>query len=251
MYDRSYAARLVDLAHQAAVAEREEEELSVALAFSALPGQSTQTFVENFYPFALPLPLDQFAPGSDISPSQFQNKLNAYVEYLVAQSRKAIELAVIVRKNTKVHNLTPLLLPLRNFRSGALSQLLGTLFWKLGQTQTPEELIKDEIQKFVSCHPRVYPPGDTKSCYSDGVHFFKSPGRHRHGFYRHTQGNVHEPQCLLNARSRIGGTFDYTFHFDCEPSRGKLAESYPNCHSLPCSPSVQTHVNVAPNDFIR
>jgi hypothetical protein len=250
-YTDQYSVKLIEMAHAVLVAEREDEEIGIILLYVNRDDTSTRRFVESFFPFALPVAVSEFVPSSNIGANAFNRELNAYVAYLEERSRRAIDLIGVVRKYTNVHNLTPLLLPTRNFQSASLITLLQELFWNLSTAASPDELIRRETRRFSADHPRVYPPDSDQSCYSDAILYFKSPGRNRHGFFRHSQSARHPFDCLLNARSRLGGTYDYKFHYDCEALRGGLAATYPNCHAQLCKPGSATYVNIAPNDFIR
>jgi len=249
-YTDDYAQRLIRMAHDFLMGEPEEEQVSVILAYVDDPNAGTRQFIESFFPFALPVALEPFHVERNSSNNAFNRAMNDYVEHLLEESRRALEVSAVVRKHTNIQNLTPLLLPVRNFASAYLMTLLENLFWKLGSDPSPDDLIKQETKQFVARVPLVYPPDADRHCFSDAVLFFKSPGKHRHGFYRHSPTNQHELQCLLNARSRLGGTFDYKFHYDCTPLKGGVAATYPNCHDHPSWPSKHTHVNIAPNDYI-
>jgi hypothetical protein len=227
----------------------EDTEVAVLLAYVDYGDPSTNTFVARFFPFALAralMPLDL----SDVEGNKgFKERLNTYLDYLDAQIAALRERARVVREHTNVHNLTPLLLPLRNFRSDQFPPLLENLFNNLGSHPEPKELLKEVVSDFFAAHPRTTPDGDDRHCFSDGVLYFKSPGKHRHGFYRHSKNTSHGLTCLLNARSRLGGTYDYKLHYDCTPTRGSLNGHYPNCHGEDTQPKT-THVNIAPNDAV-
>jgi hypothetical protein len=249
-YSDAYAAKLIKMAHDHVLTGREADEIGIVLAYIEGEPESTKRFAQWFFPFALPMALKPFQPAANCSANSFNQQINAYLEYIVVECRRAIDLSGKVRAKMQVQNLTPLLLPVVNFKSDALVALLGSLFWNLAQSATPEALIEEETRKFISQHPRVRPPDEERHCYSDELHFFRSPGRHRHGFLRHSQSSTHSPACLLNARSRIGGSFDYTFHFDCMPVRGNTHQHYPNCHGIHCAPGHHQNVNIAPNDYV-
>ena len=227
----------------------EDEPVSIMLLYVDHDVDSTTAaFVEQFFPFALVRPIGALELDGTLPRPQQNAALEAYVDYL---EREAVELrrrADRVRERTHVHNLSPLLLPLRNFNSRHHVAFLRRLFDGLGQTPDAASLLEAEIAGFIARHPRVHPPGEDRTCHSDGSHFFKSPGKARHGYYRHEVGKGHGPACLLNARTRLGGSYHHAFHYDCEPVR-KLLARYPNCHNQP-TPPKQNHVNIAPNDFV-
>jgi hypothetical protein len=65
------------------------------------------------------------------------------------------------------------------------------------------------------------------------------------------QGQGHLPECLISARVRLGGPFDSRFHFDCEYEKKGLDPIYPNCHGADTAPAANSHVNIAPSDYVR
>lgn len=184
------------------------------------------------------------------SGSEFNRQRNEYVDYLILEARRSLDVGAVVRKHTNVQNLTPLLLPVKNFHSRHLTELLESLFWNLHSTDAPDDLINKATANFLSAHPRVRPPDADRHCLSDKVHYFKSPGKDRHGFFRNTTAESHGTECLLNARSRLGGTFPYKFHYDCVPVKGSVAGAYPNCHDPDVGSPRSTHINISPNDYI-
>ena len=127
--------------------------------------------------------------------------------------------------------------------------MLDTLFWNLSRNTQPDNLISQETERFFAAHPWTNKPGDDQHCLSDGVHYFKSPGQARHGFFRYSEEAKHNHGCLLNARSRLGGTYEYTFHYDCNAVTGGLWAEYPNCHDVLVPPKSR-HANIAPNDYV-
>lgn len=228
---------------------REGDPVSIMLLYVDHDGEPTTTaFVEQFFPFALVRPIRALQLDDTLPRPQQNVAVNAYVDYL---EREAVELrrrADRVRERTHVHNLSPLLLPVRNFHSRHHDAFLKRLFDGLGRTPDVAALLEAEIAGFVARHPRIHPPGENHTCHSDGSLYFKSPGKARHGYYRHEAGKGHGPACLLNARARLGGSYDHAFHYDCRPVRSLLPR-YPNCHDQP-TPPKENHVNIAPNDFV-
>jgi hypothetical protein len=249
-YSASYANSLIADAHTFAATLSEPEELSIILCYVDTGGRAPQDFVRHFFPYALPVKLNGFQYPKEFSKNELNRQLSEYINYLQKEARRAIDLSLLIKRFTNVHNLTPLILPRRNFDSVRVDEMLEALFWNIGESSNPEELISTAIDQFVGAHPRTKATDDDRHCFSDGRLYFKSPGRSRHGFFRYVAENRHSPLCLLNARSRIGGIYDYKFHYDCTPVAGRLASSYPNCHNVQVTPKP-TYVNIAPNDFIR
>jgi hypothetical protein len=248
-YNADYAQRLLQQAHDFAVGCAEHDPISVVLSYVDYTDEHTKNFVKEFFPFALPCPLNPFAPDWSIGRNSYNRSLSEYVSYLAGRCRHLQNTAAAMRKYVDKGNLTPLLLPPKNFHSSDLREMLVDLFSRVATCVDPDALISTTIEKFVHRVPYVIPPDDQRRCFSDGRLYFKSPGKFRHGFFRHSAATRHELTCLLAARSRLGATFDYKFHYDCTPTTGGLAQRYPNCHGEQTAPKP-THVNIAPNDYI-
>ena len=228
----------------------EDSPVNVGLLYVDYGDDTTEFLVENFFPFALPRPIKNFAPESFGEGSLKGKRQREFERHISEEVRSLSRRLSAVRSFTQVHNLTPLLLPLRNFRSRALRDMLWRIYSQGGTSADLEDFISTEVAAFKAQHPRVQPSGSSQTCFSDSELFFQSPGRHRHGFFRHSDlGNGHKVDCLLNARSRLGGSYEHTFHFDCQPVR-RLSRAYPNCHDEPRPPKAG-YVNISPNDFIR
>lgn len=227
---------------------KEDEEVSVSLLYVDYKNQSTSQFIWRFFPFAMARPINPLAFEGKVSVNHRNASLNRYQNYLENELSEMIRRTKIVRGFTHIHNLTPLLLPINNFVSDKYKNIMRRLYEKLGTDGDPKALLEREIAAFVKYHPLTRPTG-SQHYFSDDIHYFKSPGRHRHGFYRPSRDPGHPEQCLLNARSRLGGSYSHDFHFDCQAKQGALNKHYPNCHNAPCEPKKQ-HVNIAPNDYI-
>jgi hypothetical protein len=248
-YPKHQAREYLEEIQKYILALREDEPVSIMLAYVNYEEEySTELFVEEFFPFAIPRPIRAFEPKPELSRQQMNAELKLYMKDLEAEAVELRRRADLVRSRTNVHNVSPLLLPLTNFQSRHHRPFLFALFKNLGHGSDPTAVLDAQIKAFAAQHPRVCPPDDSRSCYSDGNLFFRSPGKARHGFYRHQNGGGHGPKCLLNARCRLGGAYSHSFHYDCIPTR-KLASKYDNCHGFP-TPPKEKHVNIAPNDFI-
>ena len=240
---------MLDEARSMLRALRENIRMSLRLIYVDYADSSTAAFRKRFFPFCLshsvpPLFLDD-------APSQRQKneRLNVLSKNVIKAALNLRSSASVVAEQTNLPNLTPLLLPVRNFQAASLMHMLEHLYCDLAISAEPKALLRTEINKFLDAHPRVTPPGDNRHCFSDQRLFFKSPGKNRHGYYRNSADHQHGQTCLLNARSRLGGSFDHEFHFDCVACKGGLANHYPNCHGESVPPKT-THVNISPNDGI-
>jgi hypothetical protein len=250
-YDRKYIDKLIAATYEAAKTQSDTAPFSTLLLYADYEDNSTSELLRAFYPFSLPLGIT--LPNFEIAHSgpQISSVLNTFVRDLVDAAIELRRISGIMAGFTNIHNLTPLLLPMRNFRSARLRAMIEELYFNLSRAPKPKEYIASRIDHFIVAHPRTRPPEEDRHCFTDGQLFFKSPGRDRHGMFRNASADTHSMTCLLNARSRVGGHYPAKFHFDCVTVRGSLANDYPNCHGLRVAPSQRTHVNISPNDFIR
>lgn len=210
---------------------------------------STAPFVDRFFPFSLPLAVEMPDLSSARNANERNKLLNDFADELVKRATHLRAVARVVSEQTSVANLTPLLLPLRNFGSRHLEDMFREIFERVACEPDPKTFLKARVEEFLRKHPRTFAEGAKRNCLSDGVLYFQSPGKALHGFTRHTSREGHDEECLLNARSRLGGDYRHSFHYDCLPVRGKLRAHYDNCHGSPTAPK-KTHVNIAPNDYI-
>lgn len=248
-YHPKHANALITEANKFCASRPEKDPIVTLLIYVDFEDPSTTAFLNSFFPFSLPcrLKLPNFYGASNAN--EANRLLGEFEEKVIAASAKLREVSTLISHETSLPNLNPLLLPRRNFHSQALDRMLRKIFDEAVESDHPKAMIEAEISSFHAKHPWLTPPGDQKHCLSDGQLYFKSPGKHRHGFFRNSAAASHELDCLLNARSRLGGSYDYCFHFDCEPVKGKLKASYDNCHGGNGTPK-ENHVNIAPNDYI-
>ena len=244
VYTATYVRLLVEATAKCLLRGSEQKPVSVLLLYLNASNGTEQLLLDAFFPMALPLSvgiLKQTELGQPIKGKMLE-------KLIVDGAQRLREVYPQVSDRTQVSNLSPLLLPLRNFRSHALEVMLRELYNELGIHEAPSALLQEKVDRFKAVHPPTRPPGGSQHCYTDGNLFFKSPGRHRHGFFRNSGKSNHADECILRARSRLGGSIPYTMHYDCTPQR-HLAKAYPNCHCEATSPK-DTHVNIGPSDFI-
>ena len=248
-YSPKHVDNLISQLFEYYVTRPEKDAMVTLLLYADYADESTERLLARFFPFALPrrLPLPDLSAAR--SKQEHNRLLNEFTAGVVDASRRLRAASSRVSHKTHVHNLNPLLLPVRNFQSNELSKLLWKIYSEVSYSDDPEKLINEEIARFLAKHPWATPPDGQKRALSDGVLYFKSPGNDRHGFMRNGVAKTHPVDCLLNARSRLGGRYDYCFHYDCTPVKGKLKAAYPNCHGHE-RPPKERHVNIAPNDFI-
>jgi hypothetical protein len=238
-YPKDAALQYQEEMHERILALSETTQISLTIAYVDYADETTKQFIDAFRPFALVKP---------IQPLTEQRNGRAYREYLVDQAKDLRSRASRVSEFTNIANVTPFLLPYRNFNSPRYGEMVERLYDSLGLVDDIAGMMQTEKNKIANHHPRVKPPGGKQSCYSDGRLFFKSPGRARHGYFRHTRDQGHHPSCLLAARCRFGGSYPHNLHYDCEPVT-HLEASYPNCHGAGKRPGAN-HVNICPNDYI-
>lgn len=247
-YPAHQARKYLDEIFAKLVSLPEDQRVGVTLLYVDYGDDSTKEFVRAFFPFALPRNILPFSVPAGANKYELAAAQRQYADYLFVETHELRQRSYLVKEQLDVFNLTPLLLPRGNFKSHHLQTLLERIFWSAGSTDDPARLLLDAIAQFKRHHPRIYPPKENQSCFSDGSLFFRSPGKHRHGFFRHVANLGHVEACLINARSRLGSSYDYRFHYDCVAAQ-RLAKAYPNCHNA-VMPPKPTHVNIAPNDYI-
>ncbi|AUX69678.1 hypothetical protein CHX26_09385 [Porphyrobacter sp. HT-58-2] len=223
----------------------EPERVSLTLAFVDYGDETTAAFVDAFQPFALVRPIMPITDDFERIPTTAE--VRGYQDYLAGEAQELRARASKVAEFTNIRNLSPFLLPAGNFASRHHRLMLNALFRNLGTVNDVTKFMRKAANNFERHHPRVRPPESDHSCYSDKRLYFCSPGRDRHGYFRHDAPG-HAAHCVLSARSRFGGSFAHDLHYDCQPVT-QLAANYPNCHGTP-TPPKPTHVNICPNDYI-
>lgn len=211
-------------------------------------GADDAQFRKAFYPFALynPVEAPDFAKATSMNVrNRLRNELVARLKIEAIEARKR---AALVKGVVSKANMSPFVLPVRNFRSKHLDAMLDKVFARIATDPDPQSLLRRAEREFLRRLPYTHPPDSDRRCLSDGRHYFKSPGHQRHGYYQNALDGDHGPTCLLNARSRLGGALAHDFHFDCDPVK-RLDRRYLDCHDAACPPK-DTHVNIAPSDAI-
>ena len=186
-YPKDAALQYQEEMHERILALSETTQISLTIAYVDYADETTKQFIDAFRPFALVRPIE---------PLKDQRNGRAHREYLVGQAKELRNRASRVTEFTNIANVTPFLLPYRNFDSPRYGETVERLYNSLGLVDDIAGMMQTEKNKIERYHPRVKPPGGQQSCYSDGRLFFKSPGRARHGYFRHTrdQGTT-RPAC--------------------------------------------------------
>jgi hypothetical protein len=248
-YSEDYIEDLLQKTYEVAKNLNESTPFSTLLLYADFENKSTENLLDRFFPFSLPLGFKPLALDLEISKKEKSEKLNLLAAELIESAKILRNQSKIICDITAVGNLSPLLLPLRNFKSDFLPKMIGKLYKTMAKSEDAASEIKQAVKSFFTVCPKTYAEEAKRHCFSDGILYFQSPGKARHGFFRNGTTEAHDRSCLLNARSRIGGAYDYRFHYDCIPTKGSLKKSYPDCHGAGAAPKT-THVNIAPNDYI-
>jgi hypothetical protein len=228
-----------------------EEEVSIGLIYANHAGAAR--FLEAFFPFAVAVPVDPFYPSTWLKHER-QARLAEVEALLVASAEQVRERILLMRDTLSGQKFSPLLLPLRNFRSDILEPAVREIFEQIGSGGADRAMVQGWSNAISESHPltRVaiekLPP---RPYFEDASRLrFMSPGTANHGVVR-TIGEGHVPACLINGRVRLGAPIRSGFHYDCSYEKGGLDPHYPNCHAVDQAPASVTHVNISPNDAIR
>lgn len=224
------------------------DNVGIILILSAHRPDKTDQFIDDFFPFAFAREVAAFYP--DRSPKDVRrNELKSAVTGLEQAARGARAAVRQIWDHFAGRNFSPLLLPVNNFHSDVLPAEVGFIYSNIGRATDPIGIIKNSSEAILGVHP-IQNRGEGKYFEDERRLRFFSPGKNRHGFARNLSEG-HKVECFLSSRVRFGGGFDALFHYDCVPERGPLNRDYPNCHSEPTPPAANTHVNIAPNDYVR
>lgn len=212
---------------------------------------TTRRFVESFFPAILTIPVNwQLDETSD---KTIKSSTQALADQLRLATDRVREIIPTIKKEvTEADSRTPLLLPIKNFKSKRLTPCLLKLQAELVNANDVNSLIKKAINSFVHDHPRQKSafPRYQRDCFVDERKIeFNPPGKDRHGFPR--AGNGHTDRCYLAGHRRFGAPYDHAFHYDCVRGKGNLSDEFYGCHSEPKRMEGNPHLNISPNDFVR
>ncbi len=218
--------------------------------------KSTAKFEEAFFPSTMVFPVDWRLEG--YRPQEISHSCNELFQLLLqATIRARIAIEALHKEVVERANRTPLLLPLRNFRSRRWHRWLQELQATLASQQnasTADTAIKMAVKRFEVGHPMrmVEDPKRRHPCYMDERDVeFHAPGKDLHGMPHPTDG--HPVSCILGGYRRLGAPFNSRFHYDCvKGMRGNLKGTFYTCHGTePEMMEGDRHINIAPNDFVR
>lgn len=212
---------------------------------------SSKKFEETFFPSTLCVPINW---NADESNNKNLKKSIKELENLLRISTNEIKNSIpTIKKEVKEgDSRTPLLLPIKNFKSKNLIQILKNIQSLIPKENNKQEFIKSNIDRFVYHHPRMKPtqPRYTRNFFMDDHKIeFNPPGAARHGFPR--SGPPHSESCFVSGHRRLGAPYDHAFHYDCIKGSGNLKGSFGGCHGEVSAKEGSPHLNISPNDFIR
>lgn len=217
---------------------------------------STARFEAEFFPSTLVFPVDWHLTGR--RPQEINQSCKELFDLLLqATIRARIAIEALHKEVAERPNRTPLLLPIRNFRSKLLRSWMQELQTKLASQQdvsAADSTLKAAVKQFEARYPLVLveDPQRLQRCYLDDHNVeYHTPGKALHGLPHAIDG--HPISCILGAYRRLGAPYNAAFHYDCRKGRrGNLKGQFFTCHEVEAVPMEgDPHINIAPNDFIR
>lgn len=233
-------------------AKREDcQETAYAVICVKSPKDDISEFEKVFFPNVFVCVVEWERPfGSKTKIAQGNNELFRELERATKKTIKALE--ALRKEVVERANRTPLLLPLKNFRSVELVQAMERLRREIIASENPAEFVRSIADDLLYYHPLQRVGGKDVPCFvNQNKVEFHSPGKALHGIIRGDEG--HSLECVMGSRKRLGAPFNPAFHYDCyKGERGNLKGLFFDCHeneekNLEGDP----HINIAPNDFVR
>lgn len=257
-FEHRHANMLLQRFKERALKNRGNDQLSIGFAviYVRSDPESTAKFEAAFFPSTLVFPVDWRLAG--YRPDEISQSCKELFQLLLqATIRARIAIEALHKEVVERANRTPLLLPLRNFRSKQLRDWMRELQATLTSQQnvsTADSAIKAAAKRFEASHPlkMVEDPKRKHPCYLDDHDVeFHTPGKALHGLPHASDG--HPVSCILGGYRRLGAPFNAAFHYDCvKGMRGNLTGLFYTCHEPEAAMMEgDRHINIAPNDFIR
>lgn len=241
-----------------AIKNRGNDKLSIGFAviYVRSDPESTALFEASFFPSTLVFPVDWRLSGYSADEIN-QSCKNLFHLLLQATIRARIAIEALHKEVVERANRTPLLLPLRNFRSKQLRDWMQELQTTLVSQQniyTADLSIKTAVKRLEAIHPlrMVEDKKRNRPCFVDNHDVeFHAPGKMLHGLPHTSDG--HPVSCILAGYRRLGAPYNPSFHYDCiKGARGNLKGLFYRCHGAEAeSMEGDRHINIAPNDFVR
>ncbi len=264
-YDSLYERTLITKLYKAIRADigssniHDKKNISALLLYIEHDSESTAQLRDAFHPLVLAsLCRVERVQSMPITPNSKSHLANMIAEEF---SRKLQDggkvLSAIEREMENNESRTPLLLPLRNFKSKTYRDQLHLA------SRLENYDVSDANQALhAKCRDLSSSLDWSSSKGRKGLSFhddrrlaFNSPGRNRHGIAWLKSLNeigAHMPTCILGARIRLGAAFDPKFHYDVVALKKNLPKQFIGCHNQNHSIVKKlTHINIAPNDAVR
>lgn len=244
--------------------QRKQTELGFAVIYVRSNTPADEFFEKAFFPTSLVFPIDWNISGQ--TPEEINSSISDLFKLLLDATIRARNIIKALRKEViERANRTPVLLPIKNFRSKHLNEWLINLQDKLIQLENSHQadtIVKHATKEFeASCPLKIVE--DTKNkkqqpCYLDDNNVeFHSPGKalhgHPHDLHRLPDDlNGHCITCIIGGYIRLGAPFNPAFHYDCRKGiRHNLKGNFYGCHEDATMMEGHPHINIAPNDFVR
>ena len=202
---------------------------------------------DSFFPFSLRGSVSYEPYRNRVGQKKTKNKMIRDLQQIAIRLRRRVP--PIHDEVTSRANSTPILLPIRNFKSGHLADMLRLLEADILGSVNGKVLVARHLKEFGRHHPPNKPANGKRKFYADsrGIEFHP-PGSARHGVPHFD--DQHPNTCRLAACARLGAPYDIAFHYDCTKGK-KLHGKFSNCHEEIKYYEGEPHLNIAPNDFVR
>jgi hypothetical protein len=229
--------------------ENQLAETKFGLIYINHPHDTSSKFSSSFFPFILSARVDWSLDQSNRKRmNESKNNLIKILEERVSDTKESLNL--IKKEITQKANKTPLLLPLKNFDSTVLVNLVKDLYDTIVDIEDKNSAIKTTVENIIKSHPPQRIGSRPHLCMVDDRKVeYHSPGKSLHGVSRPNAG--HPKECLLSGNIRLGAKFAPGFHYDCLKGNANLNGLFWGCHTAQSQRSGSPHLNIAPNDHIR
>lgn len=211
---------------------------------------STQRFRDQLFPAILALSV-AWEPTTDTRKQARAESANALIAAVAERIRVAKSgLSALSAEVRDRSNRTPLLLPIKNFRSESLVPMLTGVQEGISGAKNPGSFLRNAAGQFEMDHRAEQDQDHLYQFRDDRRIAFKAPGRACHAFARPSL--EHPDMCILSGRRRLGAPYNRAFHYDCLKKQNRLLTGdFYGCHEQAAHRLGNPHLNIAPNDFVR
>lgn len=223
--------------------------VDTAFALIAVGATCRAAALNAAFPAILVIPVEwELNAATPTASRASRNELVARLRNACVAARNALK--PLSKELREKDNRTPLLLPLRNFRSPTLVGELTALHETLSRGGQAEAAIAAATQAVNRRHPPQQIKGKPRRCYVDRRRVqFHAPGSARHAYAR--PRGQHPDICILAGSRRFGAPFDRAFHYDCSKGERNLKGRFTCCHASETTWTGDPHLNISPSDYIR